>query len=261
LVSDDKLDIVYTYVLQSCIHFLGNDDREFDVTETAKVVRGAEIFTALKSRIIRWEYPPGYRFTEEEICKEFGVSRSPVRETLRMLEEHGLVEKVPYRGCTVKQPDVQAINELYDVRAILESAVVELLATAKQPPELLAGLARSWNDLARVSSYAQVEELDLANEDRVFHEALARATGNRTLFDLLHSINERLHFMRMFDITTVERLWDTCSQHLRIVDAIGVGDVMAAKDAMRLNIEGARRQVKNALKEALARAYLGPGDR
>src|SRR5204862_1866743 len=102
--------------------------REIDVTETARAIRGAEIFAALKHRIIRWEYPPGYRFTEEEICKEFGVSRSPVRETLRMLEEHGLVEKVPYRGCTVKQPDVQAINELYDVRAILETQVGELMA-------------------------------------------------------------------------------------------------------------------------------------
>jgi DNA-binding GntR family transcriptional regulator len=239
----------------------GHEYREFDVAETARAVRGSEIFTALKSRIIRWEYPPGYRFTEEEICKEFGVSRSPVRETLRMLEEHGLVEKVPYRGCTVKQPDVQAINELYDVRAILEAAVVELLATTTQPPELLASLAHTWNDLARVSSYAQVEALDLANADRVFHEALAQAAGNHTLFGLLHTINERLHFMRMFDITTVERLWDTCSQHLRIVDAIGAGDALAAKDAMRLNIEGARRQVKNAIKEALARAYLGPGER
>jgi DNA-binding GntR family transcriptional regulator len=230
------------------------------VTETARAVRGSEIFSTLKSRIIRWEYPPGYRFTEEEICKEFSVSRSPVRETLRMLEEHGLVEKVPYRGCTVKQPDVQAINELYDVRAILESAVVELLASAKQPPDLLEGLARTWNELAHVGSYAQVEALDLAQADREFHEALARATGNHTLFDLLHTINERLHFVRIFDITTVERLWDTCLQHLRIMAAIEAGDAAVAKDAMRLNIEGARQQVKHAIKEALARAYLGPGE-
>jgi DNA-binding GntR family transcriptional regulator len=231
------------------------------VTETARAIRGLEIFTALKRRIIRWEYPPGYRFTEEEICKEFGVSRSPVRETLRMLEEHGLVEKVPYRGCTVKQPDVQAINELYDVRAILELAVVELLAMKQPPPELLESLAHAWNDLARVSVYAQVEALDLAQEDREFHEALARAAGNHTLLDMLQTINERLHFMRMFDITSVERLRDTCSQHLRIITAIGAGDAVAAKDAMRLNIEGARQQVKNAIKEALARAYLGPGER
>jgi DNA-binding GntR family transcriptional regulator len=231
------------------------------VTETARAVRGSEIFTALKNRIIRWEYPPGYRFTEEEICKEFGVSRSPVRETLRMLEEHGLVDKVPYRGCTVKQPDVQAINELYDVRAILESAVVEQLATNGLPPELIESLTQTWSRLGRTSSYAEVEALDLATEDRVFHEALAQATGNRTLFDMLRTINERLHFLRMFDITTAERLWDTCRQHLHILDAIAAGDAPAAKDAMRLNIEGARQQVKNAIKEALARAYLAQGER
>jgi DNA-binding GntR family transcriptional regulator len=246
-------NLAYTYAR--------NEYREFIVTETVRAIRGSEIFMALKSRIIRWEYPPGYRFTEEEICKEFGVSRSPVRETLRMLEEHGLVDKVPYRGCTVKQPDVQAINELYDVRAILELAVVELLAAKQQPPELLESLAQTWKNLARVSSYAQVEAVDLAQEDRVFHETLASAAGNRTLFDMLHTINERLHFMRMFDITTAERLWDTCAQHLRIVDAIAAGDTLAAKDAMRLNIEGARQQVKNAIKEALARAYLGTAER
>ena len=234
---------------------------EIDVIETARAVRGAEIFTALKNRIIRWEYPPGYRFTEEEICKEFGVSRSPVRETLRMLEEHGLVDKVPYRGCTVKQPDVQAINELYDVRAILELAVVEQLATAGPQRDLVDNLARAWRRLASASSYADVEAVDLPNEDRVFHESLARATGNRTLLDMLQTINERLHFMRMFDITTVERLWDTCRQHLAILDAIAAGDAAAAKEAMRLNIEGARRQVRNAIKEALARAYLAQGER
>src|SRR5262245_43214677 len=67
--------------------------------------------------------------------------------------------------------------------------------------------------------------------------------------------------MRMFDITTVERLWDTCRQHIRILDTIAAGDATAAKDAMRLNIEGARAQVKQAIKEALARAYLAQGER
>ena len=55
------------------------------MTETVKAVRGIEIFTALKNRIIRWEYPPGYRFTEEELCREFSVSRSPVREAIGRL--------------------------------------------------------------------------------------------------------------------------------------------------------------------------------
>ncbi len=103
------------------------------LSESSKAVRAAEIFSVLKTRIVQWEYPPGHRFTEEELCKEFGVSRSPVRETLRMLEENNLVDKIPYRGCTVKQPDLNEINELYDVRVILESAVAEHLATHGMP--------------------------------------------------------------------------------------------------------------------------------
>ena len=122
-------------------------------------------------------------------------------------------------------------------------------------------MAHTWSSLGHAGSYAEVEHVDLANEDRVFHEALARATGNRTLLDLLRSINERLHFMRMFDITTIERLRDTCQQHQRILDAIRAGDAPAARYAMRLNIEGARQQVKHAIKEALARAYLAQGER
>jgi DNA-binding GntR family transcriptional regulator len=224
-------------------------------------VYASELCAILKDRIIRWDYLPGHRFTEEEICKEFGVSRSPVRETLRMLEEQGLVDKVPYRGCTVKQPNVQEVNELYDVRAILELAVVEQLATKGTSRETLDGLSETWSKLAQVTVFSEVENIDFATEDRLFHETLARAAGNRTLSDMLCTINERLHFMRMIDITTVERLWDTCGQHLQILQAIAAGDALAAKDAMRLNIEGARQHVKSALKEAIARAYLAQHER
>ena len=57
-----------------------------------------DIFIALKDRIVRWHYPPGYRFTEEGLCEEFGVSRSPVREALRILVEKSLVDKEPRKG-------------------------------------------------------------------------------------------------------------------------------------------------------------------
>src|SRR3712207_4647070 len=153
--------------------------------EHQRPILASELCGILKNRIVRWQYLPGHRFTEEEICKEFGVSRSPVREALRMLEEHGLVDKVPYRGCSVRQPDIQAITELYDVRAILELAVVARLAAEGLPPEVLEGLTRHWGTLARVTLFSEVQALDLANEDRAFHEALASATGNRTLLDML----------------------------------------------------------------------------
>ena len=221
-----------------------------------KPVLVSELTHILKQRIVGWEYLPGHRFTEEEICREFGVSRSPVRETLRILEEHGLVHRVPYRGCTVKQPDVRTINELYDVRTILELDIVRRLATHGLADDILNRLSRTWSQLAAVAAFDDVRHVDLAYEDRAFHETLARAAGNTTLAELLSTLNDRLHFMRMFDITTIERLRETCRQHLLILELLGAGDAAGVQAAMATNIEGARRQVERAITEALGRAYL-----
>jgi DNA-binding GntR family transcriptional regulator len=227
------------------------------VDNAARHSLATELFDTLKARILRWEYLPGHRFTEETLCKEFGVSRSPVREMMRMLEENGLVDKVPYRGCTVKQLNPQEISELYDVRLILEMAAIEqVVAHARLDAAQATELYATWQALARVTSYAEVDGASLADKDRAFHETLVGAAGNRTLLDMLRTINDRLHFIRMTDITTVERLWDTCRQHVQILDAVAAGDVNLARAAMRANIEGARSHVHSGIKEALARAYL-----
>lgn len=226
-----------------------------------KSIRAVDLFQTLKQRILQWEYPPGHRFTEDELCREFGVSRSPVRETLRMLEENRLVDKLPYRGCTVKQPNLQELGELYDVRIILESAVVEQLATHGMPAGVQAEVTEVWSALAQVTLDSEIDGAVLANQDRAFHETLAEATGNRTLYDMVCSLNERLHFIRMTDIVSVDRLWETCREHLRILEHIAAGEPEAAKAAMRANIDGARAHVKYAIKEALARAYLAQTER
>lgn len=231
-------------------------DERARVSDDPKPVRTAEVFAVLRQRILQWEYPPGYRFTEEELCKEFGVSRSPVRETLRMLEENGLVDKVPYRGTTVKQPDMDEIGEIYDVRMILESAIVEQLAAQGLPAEVASQLYEHWEQMARTPMHATVDAVELAQQDRTFHETLAHATGNRTLAAMLEAINDRLQFIRMTDITTIDRLWETCQQHLVILNHITAGNVAAASAAMHDNISGARGHVRAAFKEALARAYF-----
>ena len=74
----------------------------------------ARLVATLKERIVRWDYPPGHRFTEEGLCQEFGVSRSPVREALHVLSVRGLVDKIPHQGYTVKQLDINEIDELYE---------------------------------------------------------------------------------------------------------------------------------------------------
>lgn len=213
-----------------------------------------DVFTVLKERIIHWKYAPDHRFTEESLCEEFGISRSPVREALRMLVENKLVEKTPHKGYSVKQLDFQEINELYDVRTALETFVIERLAQGPFPEQEWKELYETWQGLRKVTLS---NPADFAELDEKFHEKLASWTGNRILLQQIQSIDERLHFIRMTDITTTERLRETCQQHLRILDCIKERNVDCAREALQLNIEDGRKNVETAIKEALARAYLG----
>lgn len=215
----------------------------------------AEVYNTLKDRIIRWEYSPAHRFTEEELSEEFGVSRSPIREALQMLVENNLVIKEPYRGYTVRQPDLQEIHDLYGVRQALELYIVEWLATEGMPQAGWEELHRTWDGIA--SELPQINA-DFAKNDEAFHEKLAECTGNQAITHYLHHVNERLHFIRMTDITTPDRLSATCEQHLQILDCIRSGDAQNARLAMRMNIEGGRQKVEQAVKEALSRPFLNP---
>jgi DNA-binding GntR family transcriptional regulator len=211
-----------------------------------------EVFAALKERIIHWEYPPAHRFTEEELCDEFGVSRSPVREALQMLVENGLVTKEAYRGYTVRQPDLEEIHNLYDVRLALEFFVVETLALNGMPEADWKQQRETWQNILE---HLPQSTADFAVDDETFHEELAALTGNLALVQYLRNIDERLHFVRTTDITTPERLCITCEQHLKILDSIKAGDVNNAREAMRENIENGRKNVEVAIREVLMRSF------
>lgn len=219
-------------------------------------VLSSDVYSVLKDRIIRWEYPPSFRITEEGLCEEFGVSRSPIREALQMLMENGLVEKEPRRGYTVKQPDLKQIEELYEVRLALELYVGEKIARQGMPAESWQKLYDTWKKL---ECGTEPTGPDFSHYDEEFHEVLATATGNATLAQQLKNIDERLHFVRIFDITSPERLKITCEQHLRILECIQTRDVAGIKEAMQMNIFEGRKHVEMAVKEALARAYMGVG--
>jgi len=225
------------------------------VNPTSSRNLAADVFNTLKERIYRWEYSPGHRFTEEAVCAEFGMSRSPVREALGMLVENGLVEKIPYRGYTVKQPDMQTIYELYDVRLALELFVIGHLAKNGMPQETWTQLHTAWSSIPQDAP--QESGPDYPRWDEEFHENLAMATNNQTLVQTLRAINERLHFIRIYDITTSERLQLTVEQHLRILQCIQLHDSACAQEALTINIMDGRKHAELAVRDAIARAYLG----
>jgi DNA-binding GntR family transcriptional regulator len=216
----------------------------------------SSIVATLKEQIIHWHYPPEHRLTEVELCKTFNVSRSPVREALRVLATDGFVKKMPNRGYVVRQHNIVEIEELYEVRVALELYAVECLARRgplnKNDTEDLVKLKRTWTGLLNGSS-KKAEEL--ARLDTLFHETLAHAVGNKTLLRHLRAINERLMLFRMLDFDKTDRAKSTCHQHLKILKCITAKDAPGARAAMQQNIDEGRNNVHTAIKDALARAY------
>jgi DNA-binding GntR family transcriptional regulator len=223
-----------------------------DMTAKNFSTLSASIVTTLKERIIGWQYPPEHRLTEDGLCREFGVSRSPVREALRVLAANGFVRRMDNRGYAVRQVKVKELEELYDVRLALELYAVEMLAASGALDGELAGMAETWNEVRRLPKRNVGE---LAELDAGFHERLAALVGNETLLLHLKAINERLLVFRMIDFEAVDRVKSTCAQHLAILDRIGARDPSGAREAMRRNIGDGRNIVGKSVKEALARAY------
>jgi DNA-binding GntR family transcriptional regulator len=214
---------------------------------------------AIKKRIIQWEYPPGFRLLEQDICEKYGVSRSPAREALRTLEADGFLDKTPRRGYLIKQPDPSKAREMYEVRLALELFVVEHLTSKGVPDEKIQALREQWGPTEICASKNNEEFAEL---DRQFHETLAAILGNETLTDHLASIDERLHVFRTIEFVREETRRTTCAQHLDILAAVASGDVDAAKKAVSKNIETALQNVEEVIKEALVRSYIqtGQGD-
>ena len=221
----------------------------FPTVRTSPAGRGRialRIAEDLKQRIARWELPNGHRLTEESLSAEFGVSRSPVREALRLIASEGYVEIVPHTGYLVRQPSLSDIEDLYELRLALELMVVEKLAA-----RAARGESSDWAEPLRTTPMTADT---LATADRAFHEALARAAGNRAIVATLVDINDRLAVFRQMEAAIDGRPDQTRAQHDEVLDAILGGDGSSAAAAIRRNIVDAMENVEALLGNALVRA-------
>ena len=112
-----------------------------EMSKSRSAALNSSIVQTLKRRIIAWEYPPEYRLVEERLCEEFGVSRSPVREALRVLATNGFVKKLPNRGYAVRQ----SVGELVGAEAARR-------AGGEQQPDDVAQRALKTRFLLRMRS-------------------------------------------------------------------------------------------------------------
>jgi DNA-binding GntR family transcriptional regulator len=209
------------------------------------------VFERLRRMIIEGEYGPNERLIEEQLAERLGVSRTPIRQALTMLEAEGLVEIAPNRGAMVCSFSVEDVWDIYDLRAVLEGHAARRAASRVGEGELgrLNELADEMEGL--VGRFADHEEeiRRLVALNQEFHGTIVAASRNRRLGRLLRgTVQIPLMFKAFFWYGPHER---TISNHYhrQILRALEAGDADRAETVMREHVYEGRDFVIRALTE------------
>ena len=205
-----------------------------------------DTYEAVKHDLITFSYKPGERLVEEALSERYGVSRTPIREALRRLEQEQLV--VARQGARyVPHFDVAEFEDIYRVRAAIERLAAEQ-ACERASDEELASLRTIWKELLKDSS---VEDDAQPHADARFHMRIAELSKNGFLIDSLARINDRIWIIRVVDFSTDTRVRAIGKEHNAIVAAIADRDAQRAGDFMQEHIGAAMTNVRELVSRAL----------
>jgi DNA-binding GntR family transcriptional regulator len=214
------------------------------VTERAAPERGnlaEQVYAALKAQMHDFTLVPGDRFSETEVGARLGVSRTPVREALFRLRNEGLLDVESKSGWFVRPIDFDKLEQLYDLRVILESAAVERLCSLPEPAPALEALKRVW--LVPVAERLN-DARDVGALDEQFHATLVRAVGNAEMARVHWDVTERIRIIRRLDFTRGDRIQATYSEHAKILRCVIERKAGAAQLLLRSHIEQSKAEVR-----------------
>jgi len=196
-------------------------------------------YDAIRARIVEGEVTPGQWLRESTVADSLGLSRTPVREALRMLATEGVIEMVPNRGARVVSWTPADIDEVYRLRALLEGHGAALAARAATPDQIshLRQLGEIY-ERAVDSAVPGHDETARCNND--FHAAILAASGSPRLPNLLDVISSAPMVTQALSLYSEDDRRRSVLQHRDILTAIAHGDPELAESAMRSHILAAR---------------------
>ena len=191
-------------------------------------------YRILRDKIVACELLPGSSLNERDLVEQIGVSRTPIREAFHRLEMENLVTIVPQRGAFVCEITAQVIQDIYQLREMLEPQLIRM-ATDDIPDSVLADFRSAFLAL-QPDAYDE-----LARIDNVFHLTVVDRIGNdylRQLMDNMYAQNERIryHLTRL-----PRRLQETVAEHVGIIDAMLAHDPEGAAEKMHAHLINSRK--------------------
>ena len=175
------------------------------------------VFETIRTAIVQGNLKPGERLMEVQLAQELGVSRTPVRESIRKLELEGLVKMIPRKGAYVTPLSIKDLKEMMQIREALESLVAELAAenATEEEVEAMRKSNRGFEDSLRNG-----DEDGIIDYDITFHEILYKASRNERLCNMIHTLREQMQRVRVEYVHNVDDKLPLIGQHRAIIDNV-----------------------------------------
>lgn len=201
-------------------------------------------YEAVRGGIIAGRFAPASRITEQEVAAAAGVSRTPAREALRRLHSEGLVNFTPNQGAVVTVWSTGDLDEIFDLRALLESHGVARAAARATDVELAALKALAAEQLEEARDRRDGYLDRIAELNSRFHRRLQEAAGSPRLMRALAALLEAPLVMKTFLNYSADDLQRSAAHHLELVQALEARDGEWAASVMRSHILAAKRTLR-----------------
>ncbi|XLY88914.1 GntR family transcriptional regulator [Ectopseudomonas mendocina] len=200
------------------------------------------IYAQLKDDIFEFRLMPGDRFSEGQVAERMAASRTPVRQALHRLQREGFLDVHFRSGWQVRPLDFVQLDELYELRIVLELDAVRRLCQRPKDehPPALQDLARTW--MVRKNEQLQ-DGSAVSRIDEAFHCQLLEAAGNREMARVHRDVSEKIRILRRLDFTQARRIDLTYAEHQRILEAILTRRSEEAQQLLKGHIEVSKAEV------------------
>ncbi len=194
------------------------------------------------------ELSPGQWIDELALCQQMGISRTPLREALKVLASDGLVELVPRKGAFVKTISLEDLDEIFPIMAMLEGYCAQLSAEKATREDLHCLQALHGN----LEQHAAGANIPCYYEDNTrFHDALKRIARNSWLEQITLDLSRVIHLARHQQLIVKGRLEESLEEHRRIIEAIEAGDADRARKVMHVHLMNQYRALKESITKEL----------
>lgn len=205
-----------------------------------------ELVPLLRDMVIGGELQPGDKIHEPKLCERFGVSRTPLREALKVLAAEGLVQITPNRGAIVARITRDEVDDLFPIMGMLEALAGELAAVNMKK--------RDWKRLTdlhntMVEHYRRGEWAPYIKLNRAIHESLFAVAANKSLTALYNTLMVRIHSVRYIAKKSQERWDEAVDDHNRLMAALEARDPVLAGSILREHLRHKAEMVHEAMGE------------